>query len=61
MTGWRQQVMADINPENQEYFQEVLDVKKPQWEDVVKDFYKSRRPPVQRQVQEEASTDGCCC
>ena len=31
MTGWRQQVMADIRPENQEYFQEVLDVKKQTW------------------------------
>ena len=31
MTGWRQQVMADILPENQDYFQEVLDIKKQTW------------------------------
>lgn len=31
MTGWRQQVMAEISEENQAYFQEVLDLKKPQW------------------------------
>ena len=31
MTGWKQQVMADIRPENQDYFQEVLNLKKQTW------------------------------
>lgn len=32
MTGWRQQVMSEISEESQQYMLEVLDVKKPQWE-----------------------------
>lgn len=31
MTGWKQQVMGDIRPENQDYFQEVLNLKKQTW------------------------------
>ena len=44
MTGWKQQVMAELSEENQSYFQEVLDLKKAPMGDVVKDFYKSDAP-----------------
>jgi len=44
MTGWRQQLMAEISEEHQEYMLEVLDMKKADMGDVVKDFYKSDAP-----------------
>ena len=44
MTGWRQQLMDEIDEEHQSYFQEVLNLKKTPMGDVVKDFYKSDAP-----------------